>query len=143
MKNTGYGLAFRLSLKELYGVDDLSSDTITMIQDGYKKTVTAGFYKRILCDVANIESCQVNAFTGPFEESAQPTLLMQDINAVGMVVKDGFPGVDGWSSEACRKPTGIEVTALSDWHKRHRLVVRQVRSLCCGRQIPARLCPRY
>ena len=31
--------------------------------------------------------------------------------------KDVFPGMDGWSSEACRKPTGIEVTALSDWHK--------------------------
>ena len=117
VKNTGYGLAFRLSLRELYGADDLSSDTITMIQDGYKKTVASGFYKRILCDVANIESCQVNSFAGPFEESAQPTLLMQDINAVGMVVKDAFPGMDGWSSEAYRKPTGIEVKSLSDWHK--------------------------
>ena len=42
---------------------------------------------------------------------------MQDINAVGMVVRDVFPEAEGWSSEACRKPTGIEVKSLSDWHK--------------------------
>ena len=117
VKNTGYGLAFRLSLRELYGVDDLSSDTIATIQDGYRKALGPGFYKRILCDVANIESCQVNSFAGPFKESDQPTLLMQDINAVGMVVRDVFPEAEGWSSEAYRKPTGIEVTSLSDWHK--------------------------
>ena len=39
VKNTGYGLAFRLSLKELYGVDDLSSDTIATVQDGYSKAL--------------------------------------------------------------------------------------------------------
>ena len=117
VKNTGYGLAFRLSIKELYGVSDLSSDTIQTIQDGYKKAITPGFYKRILCDVANIESCQVNSFTGPFEESAQPTLMMQDLNVIGMVVQNALPNLEGWSSDAYRKPTGIEVTSLSDWHK--------------------------
>jgi len=117
VKNTGYGLAFRLSLKEIYGVDDLSSDTIKTIQDGYTKTIAPGFYERILTDLANVESCQVNSFTGPFQESAQPTLLMQDINAIGMIAKDGFPGVEGWSSEACYRPTGIEVSDLADWHK--------------------------
>ena len=34
-----------------------------------------------------------------------------------MVAQDAFPDAAGWSSEACRKPTGIEVKSLSDWHK--------------------------
>jgi predicted TIM-barrel fold metal-dependent hydrolase len=117
VKNTGYGLALRLSLKELYGVDDLSSDTIKMIQDGYQKTVVPGFYRRILTDVAHIESCQVNSPMGVYHESAQPTQLMQDINAAGIIARDAFPNLKGWSSEAIRQPTGLGVNALSGWHE--------------------------
>jgi predicted TIM-barrel fold metal-dependent hydrolase len=117
VRNTGYGLAVRLSLKELYGVDDLSAKTIKKVQDGYAKTVKPGFYKRILCDVARIESCQVNSFAGPFNESAQPALLMQDMNVAGMVIRGGFLGMNVWTAEDYRKPTGIEVKSLSDWHK--------------------------
>lgn len=116
VKNTGYALALRLSVRELYGVDDLSADTIRAIQDGYERVRVPGFYRRILCDLARIESCQVNGSFSPFEESQQPTLLMQDLGILGMVARDAFPGFEGWTAEACRKATGIEVRSLSDWH---------------------------
>ncbi|MFO7902011.1 MAG: amidohydrolase family protein [Planctomycetota bacterium] len=117
VKNTGYGQALRLSLKELYGVTDLSADTIEAIQEGYKKTVSPGFYKRILCDEARIESCQVNSFAGPFCKSDQPLLLMQDMNVIGMILHEVFPEAKGWSPEAYSGPTGIDVKSLADWHK--------------------------
>ena len=35
VKNTGYGQAARISIRELYGVDDLSAETVEKIQEGY------------------------------------------------------------------------------------------------------------
>ena len=43
-----------------------------------------GFYRRILCEMGKIESCQVNCLGRPFGESDMPTLLMQDLSIVGM-----------------------------------------------------------
>ena len=45
----------------------------------------------------------------PFVESAQPTLLMQDLSIVGMFV--------GPDLKLFGEPTGIEVSTLADWHK--------------------------
>lgn len=109
IKNTGYGQAVTITIKELYGVDELSPKTIAKVQAGYEKTVKPGFYKHILCDLANIESCQVNCLTKPFSESDMPALLMQDLGFLGMHLGPNF--------ERFGKPTGIDVGALADWHK--------------------------
>ncbi len=109
IKNSGYGQAVSIAIKELYGVDELSSKTIAKVQEGYEKTLKPGFYKHILCDLGNIESCQVNCLTKPFSESDQPTLLMQDLGFLGMHLGPNF--------ERFGKPTGIEVKSLADWHK--------------------------
>jgi len=108
VKNTGYGQAVRIAMRRLYDVDDLSAATVKKVQAGYEKTRQAGFYRRILCDMARIESCQVNYLGAPFGESDMPTLLMQDISIVGMF---NGPDLDGFG-----KPTGIEVHSLSDWY---------------------------
>ena len=107
VKNTGYGQAVRITLQQLYGVDELSADTVKKVQAGYESVRQPGFYRRILRDLANIESCQVDR--GSFRESTMPTLLMQDISIVGMFAG---PNLSGFG-----KPTGIAVAELSDWHK--------------------------
>ena len=107
IKNTGYGQAVRIAIKELYGADELSAKTVAKVQTGYEKVRQRGFYRRILCDLANIESCQVNSGDG-FRESNMPTLLMQDIGIVGMLAG---PNLE------LAKPAGVKVSSLSDWHK--------------------------
>jgi len=109
IKNTGYGQAVAITLKELYGVDELSAHTIRKAQQGYEKIRKPGFYKEILQNRARIESCQVNCLSRPFMESDMPTLLMQDLSIVGMFDDPKF--------ERFGKPTGIKVTCLSDWHR--------------------------
>lgn len=109
VKNTGYGQAVRVAMQRLYDVDDLSAATVQKVQAGYEKTRRPGFYKRVLCDLAGIESCQVNCLSAPFGESDMPTLLMQDISIVGMFAGPSFDGFG--------KPTGIDVKSLSDWHR--------------------------
>jgi len=110
VKNTGYGRAACISLQQLYGVDDLSAAMVERVQAGYGETVRPGFYQRVLCELSNIESCQVNSFvSGGFHESTMPALMMQDISIVGMYAG---PNVDSFG-----KPTGIETHELADWHK--------------------------
>lgn len=109
VKNTGYGQAARISLRQLYDVDELSATTVEKVQAGYEKVRQPGFYKRVLCEQSGIASCQVNALPGPFLESKMPTLMMQDLSIVGMFAGPGL--------ESFGKPTGITATELSDWHK--------------------------
>jgi len=109
VKNTGYGQAVSIAVRELYDVDELSAKTVAKVQAGYEKVRRAGFYKYILRDMANIESCQVNCLEGvPFMESAQPMLLMQDLSILGML--------DGPDFRQFGRPTGIKVKSLADWH---------------------------
>jgi predicted TIM-barrel fold metal-dependent hydrolase len=110
VKNTGYGQAVRLAVRELYEVEDLSAATIGRVQAAYERTRRPGFYREILNRRANIESCQVNCLTGePFKQSDMPDFLMQDIGIVGMFAG---PAIKTYS-----EPTGIKVGALSDWHR--------------------------
>jgi uncharacterized protein len=110
VKNTGYAQAVRISMRELYGAEDLSDKTVARVQAGYERTRRVGFYKAILQDRAGIESCQVNSLTGqPFHQSDMPTLLMQDLSIVGM-----FAGPDIPKYAA---PAGLEVKTLADWHR--------------------------
>jgi predicted TIM-barrel fold metal-dependent hydrolase len=109
IRNTGYALAVEIAVRRLYGVEGLSRETIGQVQDGYRQGIKPGLYKRVLGDVAGIESCQVSSLEVPFSESPQPTLLMQDISILGMHMG---PDVDAYAA----KP-GIEVRDLSDWHR--------------------------
>jgi len=109
IKNTGYGQAERIAIKELYGVEKLCGQTIKQVQAGYEKVRQKGFYKHILCDLANIESCQVNSVDAPFKQSEMPELLMSDIGIVGLLTGDG--------PERFSEPAGIEMNSLTDCHR--------------------------
>jgi uncharacterized protein len=109
VKNTGYARSARIAIQELYGVDALSASTVEQVQEGYIKQRKKGFYRHILCNLAKIESCQVNCTGEPFKESQTPTLLMQDLSLVGM-----FAGPD---FETFGTPAGIKASSLADWHR--------------------------
>ncbi len=108
VKNTGYGRVVRIAVKELYGIDELDEKAIPRLQQGYESLRKPGFYHRILVERGRLESCQVNYLGGPFKESRQPTLLMQDLSIVGMHMGPDLKTFGG--------PTGIQVRDLNDWH---------------------------
>lgn len=108
VRHTGYGQAVSIAVERIYGVPELSAETIPAIQDAYEKHIRPGFYRHILQELGNIESCQVNSLEKPFNESKQADLLMQDISFLGMHM--------GPNIEAYAPVTGIEVKDLQDWH---------------------------
>lgn len=56
VRNTGYGQAVEIAMRELYAVPSLGRDSIARIQAGYQKRIHPGFYREILREVAGIES---------------------------------------------------------------------------------------
>jgi predicted TIM-barrel fold metal-dependent hydrolase len=106
-KHTGYGLNVRLALKDIYGIDDLSKESVGRLEEAYRAVIKPGFYRRLLRDVGNIESCQVNRW--PFLESEQPDLLMSDLHISGMIEDD-------WDPRYARE-AAVAVESLDDWHR--------------------------
>jgi len=109
VRSTGYGQAVEIAMRELYDVPHLGPDTVKKVAEGYDRVRAPGFYRRILCEKAGIESCQVNCLSRPFMESDMPELLMQDISIVGMFAG---PNIGGYA-----RPAGIDVKDLDDWYR--------------------------
>jgi len=105
IKNTGYGQAVTISIRELYGIGDLSADNINLLQAKYEALKKPGFYRQVLQDHANIESCQVDRWM--YKVSAMPDLLMTDINMTTLV---GNPGNTIFSEQA-----NLPASSLEDW----------------------------
>jgi uncharacterized protein len=109
VKYTGYGQAVRISVRKLYDIDEISGKTMDDIQSRYTAMLKPGFYRHILRDVSNIESCQINSMGEPFLISPDPDLLMYDLNIWKM---HAGPNIEQYST-----PAQIKVTSLSDWHR--------------------------
>ena len=107
VKNTGYGQALRITIKELYGIETLNESVIPQLQQAFEKLSVPGFYEKILRGHCNLESCQVDQ--GPFTETTQPALLLQDINFMGFQ--------QGSASNSLAQRVGIdEIKDLNGYH---------------------------
>ncbi|HXK60163.1 MAG TPA: amidohydrolase family protein [Acidobacteriota bacterium] len=104
VKNTGYGQAVMIALRDLYSISTLSAKTVERVAVSYRESLKPGLYRRVLCELAGLDSCQVNA--GSFHESDMPDLLLQDISIVGMHMG---PDLDAYGNQT-------EVKDLADWH---------------------------
>jgi predicted TIM-barrel fold metal-dependent hydrolase len=109
VKNTGYGRAVQITVKELYGIDKIEESEIPKLQQAFEKLSVPGFYEKILRGHCNLESCQVERWS-PYIETTQPTLLLQD-----MSINDLQQGVV--SGELIKRVGIDEVNDLNDYHE--------------------------
>jgi predicted TIM-barrel fold metal-dependent hydrolase len=106
-KNTGYLQAVRITVRELFGEEDVSAESVERITEKMRTLVKPGYYRNVLRDVANVDTCQVNSLEHVFCETQYPDLLMQDLSFVGLST-----GLDlNLAKRANREPV-----TLSDWH---------------------------
>ncbi len=87
VKNTGYGQVIRHTINELYGISELEEKVIPELQEKYLNYRQKGFYTATL-KRANIKCCIVNPPGRPFKNTESPGLLLQDIDAMGMIRMD-------------------------------------------------------
>lgn len=107
LKNTASGMVFRNTVKILYGIDEISEDTIMELQNRYEQTRKKGFYKYIVQDIAHIKHCHVHSPLVACKESESPELLVQDIALNGLIQVAIKP---------YSVPENTKITSLSDWH---------------------------
>jgi predicted TIM-barrel fold metal-dependent hydrolase len=109
VKNTGYGQASAIAVRELYGIEKLDKSTIPELQRKFESILKPGLYKHVLQEKANIESCQVNSLTHPINETESPLLLMQDLRI------DNF---FSWLNiEEMAAAFNLQVNDMDDWYK--------------------------
>ena len=109
VKNTGYGQASAISIRELYGIENIEKSTIPALQQKFESLLKPGLYKHVLKEKSNIESCQVNSLTDTINETESPLFLMQDLRI------DGF---FSWLDiEALSGKFDIRVNDMDDWYK--------------------------
>jgi uncharacterized protein len=107
LKNTTSGIVFRYTIKILYGIDEISEDSITELQNRYEQTRKKGFYKYIIQDIANIKHCHVNSPNIACKKSESPDLLLQDISLNGLIQVNLNP---------YSVPENVKINCLTDWH---------------------------
>jgi predicted TIM-barrel fold metal-dependent hydrolase len=114
IRNTASACAVRLSLKELYGIDDLRDSTIAPLMEAMAARNSAGFYRWALRDLAGIECSLVNLSEPPpgelCRQSSDPELMLYDIST--------SPLLDNNLVLApYEKASGISCGNLADWKR--------------------------
>ncbi len=107
-RHTGYCRALTLSIKRLYGIDDLRDDTIEPLMEAVARGNKPGVLKTILRETCNIDCCLVNA-EDPGDLARRtdlPGLFLFDI-AVSAFCQDSP------DFSAYEKASGIECGSLS------------------------------
>ena len=107
LKNTTSGIVFRHTVKILYGINDISEDNITELQNRYEQTRKKGFYKYIIQDIAHIKHCHVHSPISACKKSEFSDLLFQDIALNGLIRV---------AIEPYSVPENVKINSLSDWH---------------------------
>lgn len=106
-RNTGYCLAVRLAVQELYGEVEIDRNSYTRIDQKMKAMARPGFYREVLAR-AGIESCQVNALEAAvMRTETDRDVLLQDLSFLGFTF---LGNVDGVAREA-----NIEVGTLEEY----------------------------
>jgi hypothetical protein len=111
-RHTGFSTAVRLSIRELYGIDDLRDDTIKPLLEAVAARNRPGVNRWILKTKCNIECCLVNA--------SDPGDLARRTKAPGLFLFDmsvsDFMG-DKLDMAPFEKFTGLSCSSLRDWKR--------------------------
>ncbi len=108
-RHTGFAAAVRLSIKELYGVDDLTDESVPVLLREIEKRNRPGVLDWILKEKCGIECCLVNAADpGDFaRRTGSPGLFLFDIS-VSQFCNNKM------DLAPYEKASGIEVRSLAD-----------------------------
>ena len=104
---TGYGEAVRIMAAELYGLEDLTPDSLAAAQAGNAALLQPGERLRLLRDAANLDHIQTDGKSIDIKvDPSGPDFFFYDISWVDFC--SGRP-----DHEAIGQATGLEVTDLS------------------------------
>lgn len=119
---TGYGQAFSIAVRDLYGVEDLTAAAVGRVNSAIRAQNRAGLYERVLKEKAGIDWCLVDAYWNekPAPASEPMFLLAQKF--------------DGFVTQASRKDvarleqiSGVAISSLEGLKKALEATFEQAR----------------
>ncbi len=104
--NTAYCEALRIAIRELYGIEDFSSDTVEILTEQMRKEISPGFTRKVM-DKANIDFAMTNPF-GPKQ------IFNPDFNYDCFIcdMVDDFTSLD---IKGLSEQSGISISNLDDY----------------------------
>ncbi|RLF15100.1 MAG: amidohydrolase [Thermoprotei archaeon] len=122
-RNTGYARVIRIILRDIYGEEEITFESIKRVAGKMKEMCRKGFYKYILKDRANIELCIVDVSkTDVDRELFAPVLRFDDFIYVHS--RDDIKRLS--------KKVGVEIKSLRDMIKALRTSVERVKGSIVG-----------
>ncbi|MER8474129.1 amidohydrolase [Mesorhizobium sp. M1328] len=109
VQHTAYAQAVAYTIRELYDIDSFSLKNVEELAEKYRQTRKPGFYQHIIQGVCRISECQVNSVEKIYMETAQPSLLKQDLSIMEL---SRCSQADIKRVEA---ETGSKIDSFNDW----------------------------
>jgi hypothetical protein len=107
VRHTGYGEAVRHIARLVYGIDEITPESLEVAQEKHAELRRPGERLRLLREVANLDHVQVDDFVRPCQVDASgPNFFFYDISWVAFV--NGKPDLEPLAEE-----TGVEVRDLA------------------------------
>lgn len=103
--NTAYNEGLRIAMRDLYGVDDLSIDTVDALTDAMKRDLKPGFMRKVF-DKAGIDFAMNQTWAKPVRTPGHP---------FNCFIADMLDDFTGFGFEALRKDSGREIQSLDDY----------------------------
>ncbi|WP_018240425.1 amidohydrolase family protein [Ensifer sp. BR816] len=109
VQHTGYAKTFSITIRELYGVKSFAIENIEQLASQYQDVRKPGLYERVLKEVCRISECHVNSLERIFMETAQPSLLRQDLSIMELS-RCSLTDIKNVESEL-----GVQIGSFDDW----------------------------
>ena len=113
-RNTGYLRAARIAIRDLYGIEEVTSDSMEELTVRIREAVQPGFHHWVLTERAGIECAWVNCFDRDANEDRYPVrdwgdtaLLRPALYANDLIHPAGYGLISG--------ATGLDTATLGDW----------------------------
>src|SRR5690606_29964985 len=107
VKHTGYGEAVRLIARLVYGIEEITPESVEAAQETHAALLQPGQRLRLLRETANLDHVQVDDFVYRCQvDSSGPDFFFYDISWVELA--SGAPKLDALAEE-----TGITVVDLN------------------------------
>ncbi len=115
---TGYGRALDISVKELYGIDSISKETIEELNIKFKKSLKPGHFAKVLKDKAKIVTSLLNVHTlgEEYDVQTERTIYCNKkfFSPVYIIDKIVFPL--NWDDiYKVEVESGIKITSFFNW----------------------------
>ncbi|MER8401445.1 amidohydrolase family protein [Mesorhizobium sp. M1348] len=109
VQHTGYAKTFSITIQKLYGVKSFAIEHIEQLSSQYREVKKPGFYEHVLRDVCRISECHVNSLERIFMQTAQPSLLKQDISIMELS-RCNLADIKNVESEL-----SVQIGSFDDW----------------------------